>query len=303
MKNLSTFQMMLPIVFVFVLPWYTLALNVHRPGSFKSSRLEVMNDDDIDVPTAQPSSSFFQDISTDSPDQDFPSEVYDIDPLPADTAVQWFNPELMTYKFARSSRLVKGRSYARRNAFDQESISSLPTIQDLASPPSVFAEIYWFSFGFRTLILVAAYYAFPPLTGFLVDKIPVDDLDTLTARFAPGISILYSTFVSLTLSILYGRQKSITEAVAVETSLLALLSRNMLNIFRNDPENRLAAARCVMDQIRVLVKESRGRELMKVIYSDPYESIQSLLVGKKEELFNEQRSDVSSIFLPALCVV
>ena len=105
----------------------------------------------------------------------------------------------------------------------------------------------------------------------------------------PGISILYGTFVSLTLSILYRRQRDIQDNVAQETSLLLLIMRNMLSLFGGGADrtngrdcrikHQLAidAGQCVAIQIQTLVQSSRGEELMRLIYADPYARLLELL--------------------------
>lgn len=94
--------------------------------------------------------------------------------------------------------------------------------------------------------------------------------DEITSKFGPVIAILYGTFVSLTLSILYERQRKIQESVGVEASFLVYITRIMLSLFRKDKENAIEAGQCSADQIRTLVKSSRGEELMLIMYSDPY---------------------------------
>lgn len=118
---------------------------------------------------------------------------------------------------------------------------------------------------------------------------PPDQLNEITSQFGPGISILYGTFVSLTLSILYGRQKNIQGAVTLETSLLSLLTRNLLAIFKKDKERTIEGGQCVADQIRILVKESRGKELMTLIYSDPYARILELIEEVEDDLIEANK--------------
>jgi len=194
---------------------------------------------------------------------------------------------------ARATRLVKDRSYARRESFEAENITSRPTLVDL-SPPKV--KVYsklWTSAFYRLGVLAVAYYSFPSLTRTLEKTVTMtpDLLEELASKFAPGISILYGTFISLTLSILYDRLNNIQDLVATESSLISFLSQSMLTIFRNDKERIIRGGQCIADQIRILVKESRGRELMSVIYSDPYLRILELLVEKEEEIATEKGSN------------
>ena len=118
-----------------------------------------------------------------------------------------------------------------------------------------------------------------------------DLLNELTNNFAPGISILYGTFISLTLAILYDRLKNIQNSVVTESSLISLATQNILTIFKNDEDRMVRGGQCIADQIRILVKESRGRELMALIYSDPYLRILELVAEKEEEIFTEKGSD------------
>lgn len=119
----------------------------------------------------------------------------------------------------------------------------------------------------------------------------LNQLEALSENnFVPGISIIYGTFLSLTLGILYTRQQKITELCAKETSQLLQLTRRMTHLFRKDDRRRLSAAEYIADQVRILVKASRGRELMKVIYSDPYEGMDNLLNEYRDDMEKEDNS-------------
>ena len=102
------------------------------------------------------------------------------------------------------------------------------------------------------------------------------------------IGILYGTFVSLTVSILYERQRKIQEAVGTEASLLVYVTRAALALFRKDKQLSLDAAQCTADQIRTLIGSSRGEELMLIMYSDPYSRMFDVL-----EEFEETADDVT----------
>jgi len=216
---------------------------------------------------------------------DFPPLTY------ADTLLDLpFEPEIsFILKANRATRLVEDRSYARRESFEGENITNRPTLEDLSSPQPNTTSKLWISASYRLGVGVLAYVAFPPLTRVLEGMVTVtpDLLNELSRTFAPGISILYGTFISLTLSILYDRIKNIQGSVAKETSLLSLMAQNILTIFRDDEERVVRGGQCIADQIRILVKESRGRELMSVIYSDPYLRMLELIAEKEEEIFVE----------------
>jgi len=162
-------------------------------------------------------------------------------------------------KFARETRLVKERSYARRDAFESENISSRPTLDDLSPPipqsPENLTSKLWTSASYRIGVLAVAYYSFPPLTRMLERSVTItpDSLNEITSKFAPGVSILYGTFISLTLSILYDRTKNVQQLAAAESSLISFMAQNMLTIFRNDEERIVRGGQCIADQIRILV--------------------------------------------------
>ena len=106
----------------------------------------------------------------------------------------------------------------------------------------------------------------------------------LSDKLGTGIMILYSTFISLTLSILYERQKNISAEIAKESSTLVLLTRNILEIFKEDEERLLDASDCISNQVRIIVKESRGTELLTMMYSDPYIRILDLLTEEYDNV-------------------
>ena len=106
----------------------------------------------------------------------------------------------------------------------------------------------------------------------------------LSDKLGTGIMILYSTFISLTLSILYERQKNISAEIAKESSTLVLLTRNILEIFKEDEDRLLDASDCISNQVRIIVKESRGTELLTMMYSDPYIRILDLLTEEYDNV-------------------
>ena len=106
----------------------------------------------------------------------------------------------------------------------------------------------------------------------------------LSDKLGTGITILYSTFISLTLSILYERQKNISAEITKESSTLVLLTRNILEIFKEDEDRLLDASDCISNQVRIIVKESRGTELLTMMYSDPYIRILDLLTEEYDNV-------------------
>lgn len=184
---------------------------------------------------------------------------------------------------SRESRLLKGRSYALKKVFASDNLEKMATLEDLSTPKTKWTKRIWFSSLFRVTMLVTSFYSFPGIVGFV--SAHVESLDSIRNQnqFYSGITIIYATVISLTLSIQYDRQQKITELCAKETSVLLLMSRRILKLFQDDQEKLLESCYCIMDQVRLLVKASRGRELMKMIYSGPYEGIENVLLDRKEE--------------------
>ena len=191
-------------------------------------------------------------------------------PRRSQTAASIFEPEFASIEeSAERTRLLESRSYARSDAFLSSEICRPPTLEDLSPPDVKPFDRYWAGAPFRLSVLIAAYLFFPYLTMFLDEFVtmPPNELDEITSKFGPGISILYGTFVSLTLNILYTRQQSIQNDVSTESALLSLIQRKILTIFRDDRESAIEGSQCVADQIRTLVRGSRGMELMGVMVS------------------------------------
>jgi len=195
-----------------------------------------------------------------------------------------------TLTAARRTRILSDRSYAKKEAFRPENFKTGPTLDDLCPPPPTdLKERMWISTFYRAGILISSFQLFPHLTSFLCEFITVtpNQLGTITSKFGPGISILYGTFISLTLSILYERQQNIQRNASAETSLLSLLARDMLSVFNEDHDRAVEGSHCILIQILILVRESRGNELMNLIYSDPYAAISDLISEKEVELFEK----------------
>jgi len=221
--------------------------------------------------------------------QDFPPQVYNMDKLPDDSKTPFFFPELKAMDYLRSSRLVLGRSYARKESFVSVDKEFKPTVQDLSSPPSTFIDRFLISSWYRLAVFGLTWQIYPYIKDFLIDKgdlLPSDLLVNISP-FVSGLSLIYGAFVSLTLSILYNRQKNVLDQIESETSLIAVVTQNIMTIFEDDDDRLVEAGQCIADQIRILVMESRGHELMTIIYSDPYIRILNLLSE------NQRKTDTS----------
>lgn len=203
------------------------------------------------------------------------------------------------------TRLRLDRSYARKEPFDEANITTPPSLRDLTVPStSSTYDGFWISTPARLLSTIVSFLSFPYITRLVdtfVRDIDMRTLDEITSKFSPGISILYGTFISLTLSILYNRQRTIQDNASIECSQLVVLTRNMLSLFRHDNDNNgynqraVDAGQCSADQIRTLVKSSRGAELMLLMYSDPYARMMELVDSYEDEyVLNNNNNNATS---------
>eukprot|EP00531_Pseudo-nitzschia_arenysensis_P004227 CAMPEP_0116123984 /NCGR_PEP_ID=MMETSP0329-20121206/5042_1 /TAXON_ID=697910 /ORGANISM="Pseudo-nitzschia arenysensis, Strain B593" /LENGTH=497 /DNA_ID=CAMNT_0003617941 /DNA_START=66 /DNA_END=1559 /DNA_ORIENTATION=- len=194
----------------------------------------------------------------------------------------------------RRTRLLNRRSYTAREPFEQKYINEPPCLNDLKPPPSPYYESLWISIPFRVFTFALPYFLFPYLILFLDDYVTMEPekLADITSKFGPGVSILYGTFISLTLSILYERQRDIQNDAAVEASLLALITRNLQSIFRRDEDLSVQAGQACADQIRTLAKGSRGSELLAIMYSDPYARMLEIIEDREYDLMDENNGEL-----------
>jgi hypothetical protein len=63
-------------------------------------------------------------------------------------------------------------------------------------------------------------------------------------------------------------------------------------LFRKDPSLLEETGQCAADQIRTLVKGSRGGELILLMYSDPYARMLELVDCYEEKLIAEEKMDL-----------
>ena len=185
--------------------------------------------------------------------------------------------------------ILNKRSYAKSEPFERKNLGVPPVLEDMLPDPPKPEDSFYLSWPAFTLIYFGATAVFPFFAEFLeafVDM-PATELDDITSKFVPGVSILYGTYISLTLSILYNRQKEVQESVAKETSLLSFLLHNFITLFTNEPSRMVEAAQCVADQVRILLKESRGLEYMAIVYTDPYMKMMRLVSSEEVRMVEE----------------
>lgn len=204
---------------------------------------------------------------------------------------------------ARRTRLLKARSYASATAFAAANITCPPSLSDLDRDPPVKSETFWISTPARFLSLAGSIWAFPYIIQSLDTfvTLPPEQLNEIASTFGPGISIIYGTFVSLTLSVLYNRQQYIQDDISQETSLLTVITRNLLTLFANDKDLAVKAAQTVADQIRTLVKGSRGSELTLLMYSDPYSRMLELIAVKECQLMSQRNGELGGQGVSVSC--
>lgn len=200
----------------------------------------------------------------------------------------------LTAQVARRSRLLNNRAYAKPEPFLPVNIQKPPQLTDLSPPEHKGWETFWITTPARLLSFACAYAVFPYMTRFLDHFVTMEPsaLDEITSKFGPGISILYGTFISLTLSILYRRQQQIQDDVAAESCMLVLVTRNLLSLFRRNVGLCLEAGQCAADQIRTMVKGSRGGELILLMYSDPYARMLELVDCFEEQMIGQGKTDL-----------
>jgi len=192
-------------------------------------------------------------------------------------------------KYTQIARLVEPRVYARPDQFERDNTDVPPTIDDVAPPPSLYGPVAtflaWNRIPARAVVGALSYLSFPLIISLLDDatqNVEGDTLTTLVNTFLPGVSIVLGTYFSLTLSILYDRLSRMQRTVSSEASLLAVAFLNLMDLFHDDPDAAVEGAQCVADQIATLVRDSRGREIMRVIYSDPYSRILRLVKDRDQ---------------------
>lgn len=205
------------------------------------------------------------------------------------------NLELLDIKhLANQTRLLNERSYARPGSFLLENIDRPPSLDDLLPPPRRDPfEGFWISVPARLLSFGVAYAIFPFACKFMYEHVITLHTNTLfqvISSFIPGISVLYGTFISITLSILDARQRKIQENVASECALLTFITRNLLNFLQDDRDRAIDAAQCSADQIRTLVRSSRGTELMLLMYSDPYARMLEIVDEYEQDILDTSKT-------------
>lgn len=216
-------------------------------------------------------------------------EAEEVSPLTSVTQSIINNTFVRSDTSSLRSILLNRRSYARPQPFEKENLRTPPAIEDLLPEPTKIRDSFYLSAPSAIIVFVASSAVFPLISEFCVNfiTIPPEYLDNIVSKLAPGIAILYGTFMSLTLSILYNRQRFVQDNVSQETSLLSFLLHNMVSLFRRDRNRMVRSGQAAADQVRILLKESRGIEYMTIIYTDPYIKMLELIEEEEERLVEE----------------
>lgn len=73
------------------------------------------------------------------------------------------------------------------------------------------------------------------------------------------------------------------EKIQSETSLLAIVTQNILQIFDKDDDKLVTACQSVADHVRILSQDSNSNELASIAQGDPFLKILSLLSENEKE--------------------
>ena len=128
------------------------------------------------------------------------------------------------------------------------------------------------------------------------------NLARLVNFYLPGISIVLGTYFSMTLNILYTRYSELQQIIALEASMLAYCFQLLLDLFAKDRKNLIPSAQCIADQIGVLVRDSRGKETMRIIYNDPYAEILHIVQNYSRRPGSTQPQDATLVGVIRDCV-
>ena len=78
----------------------------------------------------------------------------------------------------------------------------------------------------------------------------------------------------------------------MESSLLALMTRNLLSLLRCNKNLAIEAGQSCADQIRILATGSRGSELLSIMYSDPYGRMLEIIEDREYTLMEANKGEV-----------
>jgi hypothetical protein len=176
--------------------------------------------------------------------------------------------------FGLISRERRNRAYASVSGFKRIASGDEVTASDLLPPPPTPGDEVWLSGGYRIAVVLGSAIAFPLLLLLLGIVLPDEatGISVLASSFTPGVSILFGTLLSLTVSIQYSRLQRIQDLAASESADICLLTRIVLGVFSTDSEfcneRRSRAAAALAEQVSTLVQRSRQDELLQIAGRD-----------------------------------
>ncbi|CAM9665966.1 unnamed protein product [Chrysoparadoxa australica] len=142
----------------------------------------------------------------------------------------------------------------------------------------------------RLAVMVAAYFSFPTACQILgpivhsTDSMMGDEVKAgLTGSFLPGISLLFGSLFSYTISLLVTRQQRIEELITQELSDLSFLLWHVQVFFSADPKNLEKSLRAIWRHTDQLIGQSRYQEMLTLVQSDPIEEVMRVVIGTTDE--------------------
>merc|ERR1719330_27104 len=147
-------------------------------------------------------------------------------------------------------------------------------------------ESLWVTRLFRAAIFGVCWVVFPEISQIirlLVGQNLLSDIDIDLISFFPAMALIYGSLISFSLEALNDRQKALLEKIQSETSLLAIVTQNILQIFDKDDDKLVTACQSVADHVRILSQDSNSNELASIAQGDPFLKILSLLSEKEKE--------------------
>lgn len=150
-------------------------------------------------------------------------------------------------------RILESRGYARPGPFKKDRIRDPIILDDMLQDPTKPIDSLYLSFPATFITFVGATLIFPVILDFFNSILDMDPakLDDIATKFVPGVSILYGTYISLTLSILYNRQREVQNSVSKETALLGFILQNFMGLFRNNRMKMIEAAQSTAGMYKI----------------------------------------------------
>lgn len=198
---------------------------------------------------------------------------------------------------------LKGRTYATDpNLFSRlDSLNNCAAWKDplvfsdktnapFASLPVLLKEMLEFG-----LMFAAAYAFFPLLCHIISPVMNVSDVAVtdrvragLTGSFLPGISLLFGTLFSYTISLLVNRQTRIEELVNQELANLNMLLWHVIDFYQQDERKLTHALKEVWRHTDKLIYSSRYEEILSMVQEDPIENLIRYIIRTSDDDLSDE---------------